>query len=127
MASIINFVKDLFSRNPQLSPEAYSAYINKLPDSIQVQWKRDGVFIIGNIITDDFAFLTQGKGADDFIDMVNDAVMTIYDIPDDYLKVVKKARSFTPKPEELSQLKNGEILKATIGLIMKKNPAVKVA
>ena len=98
-----------------LSEEAFWAYYHRLPDSIQVRWFRDGDLIIGEVNDGKKKFFTQGKDADNFIIMVNDALITAYNIPQDYFEFVRKSKMFSPKPDERRRLENIKIKKATFG------------
>ncbi|PIY96101.1 MAG: hypothetical protein COY66_05095 [Candidatus Kerfeldbacteria bacterium CG_4_10_14_0_8_um_filter_42_10] len=106
---MFNLFKRIFM--PQ-DPEAFIAYLSKLPSSIQVKWIRDGKFIIGWISADDNEFMTQGKNAEEFIEMVNDAVYTAYEIPDNYVTVINKYKAYKPPIEEMKKLKDGSVSKA---------------
>ncbi|MBI4426556.1 MAG: hypothetical protein HY567_03175 [Candidatus Kerfeldbacteria bacterium] len=90
----------------QIEPEALLAYFYRLPEKIEVSWEKDGQYIIGRIKTDDKEFLTQGVDSDDFIEMVNDAVYSAYEIPNDYIEVVSQLRPYFPKPEEKEKLES---------------------
>jgi hypothetical protein len=89
----------LFTRTPEIIPEVRAVHYNHLPDTISVEWQRDGEYIVGIIKTENKEFMTQGKGADDFVEMVHDAVYTMYDVPELYRSVMK---AYTP-PEEFRQ------------------------
>ena len=101
-----------FFLKPKLSQEAFEAYRDRLPNSISVNWWRDGNFIIGRVSAGKQEFITQGLNSDNFIEMVNDAIYTVYDIPRDYVEVIKKFRTYQPNPEQKRLLENGEIMKA---------------
>src|SRR5574343_529680 len=49
-----------------------------LHESIHVDWKRDGNMIIGKVVSDGKEFSTQGRSPEEFIEMVNDALYTVY-------------------------------------------------
>lgn len=94
-------------------PESLQAHYNRLPDSIEVVWQRDGGMIVGTIVADNFEFATQGEGPAEFIDMVNDAVATSYNIPESYRDEIKKFHTFIPRDEkDLEYLNNQSILSA---------------
>jgi len=99
----------------RLSQEAFWAYYHRLPNAIRVRWFRDGDLIIGEINDGKKKFFTQGKDADDFIIMVNDALITAYNIPQDYFEFIRKSKMFSPKPNERRILENIKIKKATFG------------
>ena len=89
-------------------PEAFFAYYNRLPERVEVNWERDGEYFIGRVKAGEYEFMTQGKGVKDFIDMVNDAVCTVYDIPVEYDAIIQKARTYMPDDETLELLWKGE-------------------
>lgn len=110
---MLQYIKSLFV--PRLSPEAFEAYFNKLPNAIGVKWFRDGEYIIGKISAGDKQFMTQGRSPDEFVDMVNDAVVAAYEIPENYTNIVKKTHAFKPKASEMKRLHNQEINKDSFG------------
>lgn len=119
--NLINHIKNLFAEpNPEFTREAFEAYLHRLPDHIQVAWFRDGDFIVGKVSDGHNEFLTQAKSGAEFIEMVNDTIYTVYDIPRGYLEVVKQFRAFKPPAEELSRLDDGSISRSELSL--QKNP-----
>lgn len=107
-------IQEFFMGN-RLSKEAFVAYFNRLPDNISVQWFRDGDFIIGKVKSGDNEFVTQAKDANEFVEMVNDALITVYNIPRNYLEVIKSAKTYSPTQEEWDDLNNTSIRKCTLG------------
>jgi hypothetical protein len=99
----------------RLSKEAFIAYFNRMPDNISVNWLRDGDFIIGKVKSEDIEFMTQAKDANEFVEMVNDALITVYNIPRGYLEVVKQARAYSPTQAEWNDLNNVAIKKCSLG------------
>ncbi len=77
---MIDFIKQKLL-SPKLSQKAIKMYFYQLPDSVRVEWFRDDRFIVGKVETDKETIVTQGLNAEDFVDMVNDALMTMLDIP----------------------------------------------
>ena len=114
MKNALKFFKEKILK-PDLSQEAIEAYFYRLPDKVNVKWKRDGEFIVGWITTDDNEFMTQGRDAKDFIDMVNDAVYTVYNIPKDYVDVILKSKAYNPPLQEMEKLYDGSITESAIG------------
>jgi len=105
--SFLNF----FTCTKKVEPEVMRAYLDKLPGNIKVNWKResDG-YIVGDIATEDYTFSTQGKNGDDFIEMVNDAVFTMYDVKRDHIDLLKKFYYIKPRSaEEMEKLKAKKI------------------
>jgi len=102
---------NIFTYTKKVEPEVMRAYLNKLPFYIKVNWKReaDG-YIVGDIATEDYTFSTQGKNGDDFIEMVNDAVFTMYDVKKDHIDLLKKFYYIKPRnEEEMEKLKAKKI------------------
>src|SRR3989344_2693788 len=79
---------------PEIYPEAYFAYFKKLPNEIQVNWFRDEGMIIGKVNAGGKEFMTQGEDADDFIKMVNESIVTAFNIPEDYFDIVSQTKSY---------------------------------
>ncbi len=108
----------LFNFLPErkLSIEAFSAYYHRLPKRIQVSWFRDGKMIVGEVSDGKKRFMTQGRNADDFIFMVNDALMTIYDIPKEYCEVISRSIRFLPNHREREKLENLDVKRSKFGI-----------
>ena len=94
-------------------PEAFWAYFNKLPNRIEVTWVRDGDLIVGEVKADDITFKTQGKSAQEFVDMVNDSLFAVYEIPIDYFALLEGKR-FHPSPEGFKKLNDMAINKSAL-------------
>jgi|SRR3989338_3895635 len=101
---------------PEIIPEAFSAYYHKLPANVSVEWFRDESFIIGKISADDKSFMTQGADADDFINMVNESILTVFNIPYAYFDILKQSKSYLPKQDEYEKLKDASINASTMGI-----------
>jgi hypothetical protein len=95
--------------------EALIAYLHRLPDRIQVSWFRDGDFIVGEIKAGDHEFKTQAFSADEFVTMVNSAILAVNDIPDDYADLVSRIKVYEPRPEEFEKLNNAAIKRSSFG------------
>jgi len=109
---------------PKLSEEAFRAYFNRMPDVINVKWFRDRDFIIGEIKIANKVYYTQGENAEDFIDMVNDLVVTVCDIPAQYVQLVKDSRTYVPSDEESKKLEDTNVKKSFIGLQKRKKESL---
>ena len=96
--------------------EAFDCYLNKLPVNIKVEWERDenDGFIVGHINADNNTFIAQGKNAKEFIEMVNDAIYAVYDIPPQYISQLGY-KKYYPNPEQLEKLKDKSIKFASFG------------
>lgn len=92
-----------------IDQETGIAYISKLP-VIKVAWEREDGAIVGFIETDDGKkFETYAKDPVQFIEMINDAVFTVYDIPHNYRHKFFHMY-YKPEPEELTMLMEGKVL-----------------
>jgi len=111
----MNLVKSLFFK-PKLSREAFEAYFHRLPDNIEVKWFRDRNFIVGEVTAGENKFVTQGKDADDLIEMVNDAVITVNSIPKEYIEAIRQYKTYKPPLEEELKLRNPNIRGAVISV-----------
>jgi hypothetical protein len=112
---------------PKLSEEAFWAYYHRLPQSIEVRWFRDGNYIIGEIHIDKKKYLTQGKNAEDFIDMVNDLVVDVFDVPKDYVGMVKSHHTYSPPKSEEKKLKDTSVSRANFGFRKKTKECLRYA
>jgi len=110
----MNLFKQFFKKD--YSQEAFEAYSLKLPNIIQVRWFRDGKFIIGEIEADGYKFMTQGRNAKEFIEMVNDALFAVYEIPEDYIDLLSKTHKFEPNEQAKSLLMDKSILRSEFGI-----------
>lgn len=97
---------------PKLEKEAYDAYFNRLPNAIQVEWFRDDDFIIGRITVENEEFFTQALSAGEFVDMVNELLLNVYNIPGKYHSVLLKEKKFRPSVEQFNLLNNAAIVKS---------------
>ncbi|MBU1037154.1 hypothetical protein KKF32_03910 [Patescibacteria group bacterium] len=109
----MDFIYRLFKKK-QLSQEAFDAYFNRLPDIIQVEWFRDGKFIIGKINAEGEEFLTQAFSAEEFVKMVNDTLLAVYEIPKEYFDVLLKVKRFVPDEDQYKRLNDVAIIKSNI-------------
>jgi len=112
---------------PKLDSAALLAYLNRLPDGIQIHWFRDGDFIVGEVKAGGHIFMTQGKNAEDFIYMVNDAVISANKIPEDYIKFVRGIKTFIPPESELQKLRDQTVSGALISFQKNKEEVLKIA
>lgn len=107
------FLRKIFK--PEIYPEAFFAYLHKLPNDIRVSWFRDEGMIVGTVNAGAKEFMTQGEGADDFISMVNQSVITAFNVPDDYIDIIAQTRIYNPPPEDRGLLENEKVLKSSFG------------
>ena len=100
---------------PQLIREAFIAYGNRLPQVIKVDWKRENGYIVGWVQAEGREFVTQGKNGTDFIQMVNESLFTVFNIPEEYFSLMKKARLYRPPEAQCRALDDKRILHASFG------------
>lgn len=116
-----------FFNAPDLSRETLEACYFRLPEKIDVSWKRDGNFIIGKVTAGDNEFTTQGKSVDDFIKMVNDSVYTVFDVPFDYVNAIEKLKAYDPPIEARKKLEDLGIKEQKLSLVKKDKRTVRLA
>ena len=102
---------------PEIQGEAFFAYFHRLPEKLQVSWFRDDGMIIGTVNAGGKEFMTQGADADDFIRMVNESLITVFNVPQDYFNIIKKAKTYNPNPADRKLLEDMSVAKSTIGLV----------
>jgi len=105
---------NLFRPKSKLEYEAMIAYFHRLPNTIEVNWFRDGNFIIGDIFAEGNKYMTQAISASEFIDMVNYTLLAVYNIPVAYQKELLKYKKFRPSIEQFDRLNNVAIQKSSL-------------
>lgn len=117
-----NKIKSILSNLFQSKPcrEVLEANFYKLPEKIEVKWFRDGKFIIGVIKDGEHEYKTQALFADEFVEMVNDTLYTVYDIPNNCINILNKVKRFHPRQDEFNKLKNIKIKTSDMFLIREK-------
>lgn len=117
---MLNVIKKLFLPKRELYREAFDAYLNRLPEEIEVSWRRDGDFIVGQVKAEDgTSFMTQAYNADEFVEMVNDALFAVYGIPKEYSDSLMMVKKFLPKREAFEQLNDSSVPAASMGFVKK--------
>ena len=111
---------------PEITLEGHFAHFHKLPNEIQVDWFRDDGMIVGKVRAGEKEFMTQGTDADDFIRMVNESLITAFNIPDDYFDVLMHTKTYTPPSKVLESLRDQNVVKQSFGLV-KEEKQFKVA
>ncbi len=98
-------------RRQEIYPEALQSYYYRLPNSIEVNWKKENGFIVGEIIDDKKnVFYTQGKNPKDFVMMVNDAIYTAYGIKKEYKAPISNSEKFfIPNEDGWAKLSDGKV------------------
>jgi len=111
---LLNIKERLFPSEMYL--EEAIAFVNRLPNDIQVHWQRDGKFIIGEITDGDHSYLTQAKSAKELVEMVNDVVYSVYGVKQKYFRILGENKYY-PNPEEFEKLNNAAIDKEEMNFI----------
>ncbi len=111
----LKFCSFLFPKK-NIFKESLECYGDKLPKTVKVSWTRenDG-FIVGQIEADGNQFLAQGKNAEDFISMVNDAIYAVYEIPPKYISLLGGDTKYFPPPRVLEVLEDESVKNASFG------------
>lgn len=97
----------------EIVDEVIISYNHRLPSNVEVSWFRDGDFIIGNINAEGKHFMTQAQSADEFVEMVNDALYAVYKIPTNYPKLTIK--KLMPPLSEYKKLNDASVKSSVIG------------
>ena len=94
-------------RHIQIDNEALDAYLSRVPNHIEVAWKKEGKLFVGKVRYDDNEFATQASNYVDFIRMVSDGLLVSLDIPLDYVDYIYSKRPvFQPSVDELKKLQS---------------------
>lgn len=110
-----SLVKESLFGDHEIIWEVLVCYRDKLPtNDVQVSWTRDGDFIVGEIKIGDQSFYTQGRTAQEFVEMVNDALYATYEIPVKYVKQLGGNYRLMPSELEFKKLNDAAVKKSTI-------------
>ena len=114
----------LFSKlfPPKLLPEVVRCYLQRMPGTIEVAWKREDGLIVGRVKfgpNENDYFWTQAKMAKEFIYMVNDALFISLDMKSEYIPFMHRAISFLPNAEQLKSLNDGSIKEGSFDVVAK--------
>jgi len=108
MLRTINNYIDTFR---SVEPEVLECYQEKLPDMVHVNYsydKKNNILFASIIGVDKDVLFTQAKNQEELEDMVNDAIITYYDIPYRYARLIsinKRYKSISSLKDRKSQLK----------------------
>jgi hypothetical protein len=106
--------KALFGDN-EIIYEVLMHHKANLPNSgVKVEWERDGKFIVGTIRVGTDEYMTQGLNAKEFVEMVNDVLYAVYDVPLEYAEQLGGDYRLTPSLEEFARLDNATVMKSTM-------------
>jgi len=98
---------------PKIEPEAYFAYLHRLPDSVNVGWQRKEGYILGTVKISGFTFCVQGKDAREFVKLVNEGVLVAFDTPKEYLPLLLDNPRFVLPKEDWDRLLGSKKSSAT--------------
>ena len=110
-----SLVKESLFGDQEIIWEVLVCYRDKLPtNEVQVSWTRDRELIVGEIKTSGHSFYTQGRTAQEFVEMVNDAIYAAYEIPLKYAKQLGGNYRLMPPESEFEKLNDAAVKKSTI-------------
>lgn len=99
---MLNYIKSLFGLG--IDPEVLAAYAAKMPPKISVSIQDDpsGLYAatINGVVG--YPIVTQGKTGKELIFMVNDAIFTMKDVPENYRPFMDE---FVPPESVYAELK----------------------
>ncbi len=111
----LHLIKQALSWDNEIVYEVLIHHQANLPNqNVQVSWERDDKYIVGTIKVGDDTFMTQGRTAKEFIEMVNDALYATYNIPPEYAAQLGGNFRLTPPKEEFEKLNNAAINESSI-------------
>lgn len=94
----------------QLVREVAQCYADRLPQNIRVSWIRDGRQIVGTIFFSDEDFvMTAGETAEEFVEMVNDAIYASCEIPPQYIPALGGKMRIHPPRSEMEKLRDAAV------------------
>lgn len=112
-------IKDALSWNDNLIYEVLLWHRRNLPSQgIEVSWTRDGEYIVGSIQVDGSTFMTQGKTAQEFVEMVNDALYAAYNVPLRYAQQLGGLYRLLPSEQEFARLNDVAVEKSSINFVL---------
>lgn len=110
-------LKERVFGDKEIVPEVLICHRNKLPtSSVEVSWKRDGEYIVGAIKIEDEKYPTQARSAKEFVEMVNDVIYAVYEIPHKYIEPLGGAYRITPSQEEFAKLNDAAVKKSSFSV-----------
>lgn len=116
-----NFKRIYYKLCPsQIDYEILNAHLRKLPNTIKVSWFRDGKYIIGKIHAEGKEYITQAISAKEFVEMVNDVLLSIYNIPVEFVDIAAKYKKFVPPQEDFEKLNNINVSGSNLQFIEQK-------
>ncbi|MEO6077652.1 MAG: hypothetical protein ABIP54_02605 [Candidatus Andersenbacteria bacterium] len=116
----LQYIKNMFE-SPRLEREAFDAYFYRLPENVNVSWVRDENYIVGSITDNGHEYMTQAQSADELIDMVNDAVYTFHEIPEQYREAIAQYRAYNPSDAQKKLLEDAHVKSSVIAFKKNKN------
>lgn len=111
--TLVNLKNKIF--HPEIIQEVATSYNHKLPTHVEVSWFRDGDFIIGNINIEGNVVMTQAKSAEEFVEMVNETIYAVCEVPTSYA-LHGNLRKLVPPDSEYQKLTNNLVKSSTMGL-----------
>jgi len=98
-----------------LVKEQFEAYFNRLPDSFDIDWRKDGDFIVANLkVNDGEEYTFQVISAEEFVEVMNNILFEANQIPYNYQKEISKLGRFTLTDEQFNELNDKAVKKSEL-------------
>ncbi|MBN1585686.1 hypothetical protein JW899_04980 [Candidatus Uhrbacteria bacterium] len=111
----MHLIRKALSWNDKIVYEVLVHHRANLPNkNIHVSWEKDGEFIVGTIRIGKDEFMTQGKSAREFVEMVNDAIYAVYDIPPEYADQLGGNFRLLPNEDDFRKLDDAAVRKSSL-------------
>ncbi len=110
-----SLVKKALFGDHEIIYEVLVHHKNNLPaKNVEVSWQRDGEYIVGTIMTGGETYMTQARSAQEFVEMVNDALYAAYEVPQEYAQQLGGYYRLMPSADEFNRLNNVAIKKSSL-------------
>jgi len=101
----LSLLKETLFGDGEILYEVLVCYQDKLPSTnMRVLWRREGDYIVGTIFIGGEEYVTQAQSAQEFVEMVNDAIYAAYEIPPKYIRHLGGHYRLMPSKEEFAAL-----------------------
>jgi hypothetical protein len=113
----LSLIKRALSWDNEIIYEVLAHHRLNLPNTnIQVSWVKDGEYIVGTIKAGTESFMTQGRTAKEFVEMVNDALYAVFGVPPEYAQALGGDYRLVPNDEEFQKLNNAAVRESSLKL-----------
>ena len=111
----LSLIKRALSLDNDIVYEVLLHHKANLPNSgVSVSWVKDGGYIVGTIHVGQDTFMTQGRTAKEFVEMVNDALYAAFNIPPEYAQALGGDYRLTPPDDEFRKLNDAAVRESSI-------------